>query len=649
MVAFKTNPVALKDLLGGVESGKVRLPDFQRGWVWDDYRIRSLIASISRGFPVGAVMTLQAGGEINFQTRLVEGVSGNALSEVDHFLLDGQQRLTSLYQALKSPVPTVTRDSRGGRVVRWYYVDMLKAMSEDIDREEAIVSVPEDRRVTRDFGREVLLDVSTPELEYARHMMPTERLLDPMGWMLPYLTHWNAAEAEHPAGDPARFFTEFTGNILETFNGYQLPVIDLGKETPKEAVCTVFEKVNTGGVTLTVFELVTASFATGDFSLRDDWDKRRRRLHDGFGVLRGIGGDQFLQAIALLATQKRRGEKVREQPDAPPNLIPRIGCQKRDILNLTLADYLEWADKVEEGFMRAAKFLRAQFVFNSWNVPYATQLVPLSALFVELGNEVEPANANERLERWYWSGIFGESYGSAVETQYARDLVEVAAYVRAGTLPALVREANFTPERLLSLRTRNSAAYKGLYALQMKSGATDWRTGHSITLATYQDEAIDIHHIFPQAYCERWGLPKELYNSIINKTPLTASTNRIIGGASPGEYVPRLKRHNDRLAESLRTHFVDPELLESRNFGEYFLERGVQMLKLIGGAMGKDIPDGAAVFGGALDRYMPPNLWTTDEPADADDQPELGEFDDGEPEYGDEIGSAAYEPDGDNS
>ena len=211
-----------------------------------------------------------------------------------------------------------------------------------------------------------------------------------------------------------------------------------------------------------------------------------------------------------------------------------------------------------------------------------------------------------------------------------------------------MREANFTPERLLSLRTRNSAAYKGLYALQMKSGATDWRTGRSITLATYQDEAIDIHHIFPQAYCERWGLPKELYNSIINKTPLTASTNRIIGGASPGEYVPRLKRHNDRLAESLRTHFVDPELLESRNFGEYFLERGVQMLKIIGGAMGKDIPDGAAVFGGALDRYMPPNLWTTDEPADADDQPEFEEFDD-ESDHEDEFGSAAYESDGDDA
>ena len=50
---FKTNPVSLKELLDDAESGKIQLPDFQRGWVWDDDRIRGLLASISRGFPVG--------------------------------------------------------------------------------------------------------------------------------------------------------------------------------------------------------------------------------------------------------------------------------------------------------------------------------------------------------------------------------------------------------------------------------------------------------------------------------------------------------------------------------------------------------------------------------------------------------------------
>ena len=85
---FTTFSLSLKALLNDVQSGKIQLPDFQRGWVWDEDRIKGLLASISRGFPVGAVMTLSAGGDIRFRTRLVEGVSGNGISSPDRFLLE---------------------------------------------------------------------------------------------------------------------------------------------------------------------------------------------------------------------------------------------------------------------------------------------------------------------------------------------------------------------------------------------------------------------------------------------------------------------------------------------------------------------------------------------------------------------------------
>lgn len=617
MATFTTNPIYLNRLLENVESGEIRLPDFQRGWVWDDYRIRALIASISRGFPVGAVMTLQAGGEVKFKTRLVEGVKGDARSEIGQFLLDGQQRLTSLYQALKSPDAVETRDSRGGRIKRWYYVNMLKAMEEDVDREEAIVSMPEDKRVTRDFGREVLLDISTPELEYANHMMPTKLLLDPSSrWLLEYLEYWNSNGA-HPKGLPTSFFSRFNETVVSVFSHYQIPVIALGRETPKEAVCTVFEKVNTGGVTLTVFELVTASFAASNFSLRDDWENRRKRLHEGFGVLRGIQGEHFLQAVTLLATQKRRKERIRKQPHAPPNQIPRISCQKRDILGLTLADYQEWADEVEGGFAEAAKFLHKQFVFKEQDVPYNTQLIPLATLFVELGQEARFGKGQERLEHWYWSGIFGEAYGSAVETQYALDLEQVAEYVHKGAMPRLITEANFNPERLISLRTRNSAAYKGLYALQMKEGASDWLKDTLLTLEVHYEENIHIHHIFPVAWCNQNGVPESLYNSIINKTPLSARTNLIIGGSAPSRYLPKLERSIsddsaaavEKLHSILQHHWLDPCLLRKDKFADCFTERGQKMLNLIGKAMGKKIADGRDAFRKALaSEGLPPGL-----------------------------------------
>jgi uncharacterized protein with ParB-like and HNH nuclease domain len=95
---FQTNPFDLNKLLEDCQRGILQLPDFQRSWVWDEDRIKSLIASISRAFPVGALMSLDTGGPVNFKPRPVEGAPSEARQIVPQsLLLDGQQRMTSLY------------------------------------------------------------------------------------------------------------------------------------------------------------------------------------------------------------------------------------------------------------------------------------------------------------------------------------------------------------------------------------------------------------------------------------------------------------------------------------------------------------------------------------------------------------------------
>lgn len=591
---FKTNPMSLSDLLRKVDDTKIQLPDFQRGWVWEDDRIQALLASISRGFPIGAVMMLDSGGDIRFKCRPVEGAVVDSAGSPEHFLLDGQQRLTSLYQALRHPGPVDTHDARGQRVRRWYYIDMAKALDPNIDREDAIESVPENRIVTSDFGRRVDLDLSSPEKEFENHMIPTEQLMEPMNWMLKYLEYWKSNEDRYPNGNALDLWSKFNDLVIKSFTSYSLPVITLDKETPKEAVCLVFEKVNTGGVSLTTFELVTASFAADDFSLRDDWATRREALHKKYSVLRDIQGEQFLQAVTLLAKQDRRRDTLRS--GGTEEQAPAISCRKRDLLDLTLREYLKWADGVQSGFIEAAKFLHTQFVFTSRDVSYSSQLVSLAALCAELGGELLTANANTKMERWYWSGIFGEYYSGPTETLLANDFVEVPRYIRDGIEPRLVSESNFVPERLISLRTRNSAAYKGVYALQMKSGAKDWRTGKPLSLATWHEEGVDIHHIFPIAWCAKRDVPWSIYQSIINKTPIDAHTNRAIGGNDPSKYLVRLDRDVENLDEILAAHWLEPELLRADRFADSFVERGQAMLELIAAAMGKEAADGRAVF-----------------------------------------------------
>ena len=603
---FKTNPVSLHELLNKADKGQIQLPDFQRGWVWDDYRIKGLLASISRGFPVGAVLTLGAGGAVRFKARLVQGVDLDLVPDASEFLLDGQQRLTSLYQALRHKGPVEVHNKHGKKTRRWYYIDMKEAIADKGDRENAIVSVPDNKIGTRNFSKDVL-DLSCAEREYEQHMFPAKLLFDMAPkWQLEYIQYWNnRGDDQHNKGDPVQFYKEFTERVIQSFHQYQLPVIQLDKAMPKEAVCTVFEKVNTGGVSLTVFELVTASFAaeSGGFSLRDDWDKREERLHSDFeGVLQGIDGMNFLQVVTLLKTQEDRMEAMKSGREA--NRAPPISCKKRDILNLRREHYRAWADRVESGFRKAAKFLLSQYVYGRHNVPYNTQLVPLAALYVHLGNDLDPASAKEKLARWYWSGIFGEAYGGAVETRYSEDLAQVTEYIRGGSEPGRIEQASFLPERLLTLRMKGSAAYKGVHALLMKD-ATDWNTGSELDHAKWLNENIDIHHVFPVSWCKRKTISRGVYNSIINKTPLSARTNKMLGGDAPSVYLKRLVKEPgdaERLRKALATHQINMEHLENDNFRDFFVERGESLLQLIGEAMGRELGSGEGVFLAAVER-----------------------------------------------
>jgi len=133
MSTFTTNPITLKTLLEGLKEGTIQLPDFQRGWVWDEERIRGVLASVSRSFPIGAVMMLQTGGETRFKIRPVQGVEPQGLQAATQLILDGQQRLTSMYQALLLNAATETINVKKQPLKVWFYVDMQRALADPED------------------------------------------------------------------------------------------------------------------------------------------------------------------------------------------------------------------------------------------------------------------------------------------------------------------------------------------------------------------------------------------------------------------------------------------------------------------------------------------------------------------------------------
>ena len=603
---FKTNPIALEDLLRQCHKGELQLPDFQRSWVWDEERIKSLIASVSRGFPIGALMTLERGGEVEFKPRTVEGAPPEAKKvQAQSLLLDGQQRMTSLYQVTirNKVVETVTPKHK--KVRRWFYIDIRAALEDDAAREEAIVAIPEDRMVRSAFNRDVDLDLSSREAEFEHFMYPVSGIFDWDNWQKEFIEH---AMKVGDFSEKWKVIKAFKEQVIDQFTKYHVPVIALGKTTSKEAVCVVFEKVNTGGKPLDAFELVTAMYAAEGHELRKDWygsemaPGRHHRLQTAyhapgqeFGILCNVGNTDFLQAISLFHTRDLR--RKAEADGKTGKELPAVSGNRRALLALPLEAYLRYQDRVEQGFMETAKFLHMQNIYRDFDLPYQSQLVPLAAILAEIGDRWHEASVRARLLRWYWNGVFGELYGSTVESRIAKDFIEVPEWIAGGLEPSTITDATFRADRLFSMRMRLSAAYKGVNALLMREGAKDFVSGQDFNHTAFFGENVDIHHIFPRAWCKKAGRDWKVYDSIVNKTPLSYRTNRRIGGDAPSEYLARLERGSKNhtpvpagtLDRHLETHLIDPELLRADNFEQFMEDRKERLLTLIEQATGISI------------------------------------------------------------
>ena len=540
MSTFDSTKASLNDLLREIKEGKIQLPDFQRGWIWDDDHIHDLLVSIARSFPIGAVMLLEAGGEVHFQTRPVEGLEEKIPRDQmpEKLILDGQQRLTTLTQALSLDKPVRTQTAKRKKIKRYYYFDIQKVLAAPNSLDDAVMAVDENRQLRSDFGRRVDLDLSTTELECQHLHFPCNQIMVSDDWET---TLFRVAPAQFGA------YIEFRGQVLAAFRNYQIPVIQLQRETSKEAVCLVFEKVNTGGVPLSVFELITAIYAADGYKLRDDWfgskarnvDSRKERVEQD-ALLKGIEATEFLQGVSLLRTHEIRLAAV--VADKTGKHVRPVSAKRADVLQLPLSAWKQWADELEVGFRNVARFLHRQYFYHRRELPYRTQLVPLAAVLTRLGDRWLEPRIYDKLTRWFWSGVLGELYSGAVETRMANDYEELLDWLEDDdALPRTVREANFQPDRFNTLRSRLSAAYKGINVLVLREGSKDWYWKATIQELDAEEIAIDIHHIFPRDWCEKQGIGKDRYDSILNKTPLSYKANRKIGGDAPSRYVPRLQ------------------------------------------------------------------------------------------------------------
>lgn len=476
-----------------------------------------------------------------------------------------------------------------------------KALGDARSQDDAVVSLPADGMIRENFNRDITFDVSTPEKQQLVGLMPLSVLFDQQA-ALPWLFEYMRVTKPGEDVDRSAVMQAFTTRVLNPMQQYKIPAIQLKKDIGKDAVATVFEKVNTGGLPLDTFELLTATFAgdreyfeeTGkDFRLGEDWDLTQKVIDDHH-ALHGIRNTDILMGISVLITLEKR------KADAAKGLsgkkLSQTSARREDILSMELRDYRRVAPLMRRALPAVARHLRSLHIHSAGAVPYRSQLIALAVFHVLLGERAEEHAVRARLNQWFWCGALGEQYGATIETKISRDAEQVPDWALSSStdLPDTVARATFAESRLGSLRTRQSAAYKGVYALLMaqERPTKDWMLDRELDFTTYDDLQVDIHHVFPKKWCNENGIEDWRRESIINKTPLSKSTNIRLQGDSPAEYVHRLDAKGlapDQVDLQISTHAIDPAFLRAGDFNGYFDDRRARLVALIERAMGKGV------------------------------------------------------------
>ncbi|HWO82269.1 MAG TPA: DUF262 domain-containing protein [Solirubrobacterales bacterium] len=522
MEAFQTNPASLQHLLSAIHERELALPDFQRDFVWDARATEGLLESISRSFPAGSLLFM-SWREDTFSPREIQGAPSLDGCTPLKLILDGQQRLSSLYQACY------------GVGEYRYFVD-FKPLLEDDDVEEAIFYRHKNRA-----GR------------YATVEQQAEQLVLPLGVLFggDGFHAWLEQLTSHLEMQPPELTTLRTAvreayeRSVKPIEDYRFPVVELAPGTSLEAVCSIFETLNKTGIKLSVFDLLAARFYAHGLDLRRMWEQTVE-LHPIIEEFE-INRYYVLQSVALRA---------------------RGSVKRGDVLELSVGDIAEHWESVTAGYRAALEMLRDECgVLTAKWLPYGYLLVPLAAIWdqaIEIGGPASAANRS-RLQRWFWCSGISAAYDRAANTQAGRDYAELSRWIGDGPEPATVAEFSFQPDRLREITPKQQAIYKALMAVVLRNKAKDFHRGTELTASSIAARRVDDHHIFPRAYLnptdETPAYPRQLVDCILNRTLIDAETNQRIGKRPPNEYLGEVREEfvpvdHDAFGEVLSSHIL---------------------------------------------------------------------------------------------
>lgn len=557
---------SLKQLILDIDDKKIFLPEFQRDFVWEISKTYDLFDSLVKDIFVGAIIYGIpsfdiAIREIDNRKKITKGKKRAALEirtitkkEIEdknkiggnfRLILDGQQRTTSLYRALKGTDEVWFISKNEDEIQNTSFEnakleDLLEEIAGEQDADRLSIKISD------------VWDIEQNDYD-------DDEVKERFFYQTSYYQNYHNLEGFDTKSEFKKYrnLRKKITDLIKSEKLLSFYLLDMNLEK----FVIFFERSNTRGVQLNFIDILAAKLYTGNFNLKEKI-KQFEHQNPDYKLVPEI----IVRSIAFIKSSPKEINR---------NFI---------LTKLEADDFKEWWDKLCKWYKVTLDYLfQNNFIISQDWMPYENMVIPLMNFLKEIGGDFHQMNPNQKkfIDYWYWNSIFSLRYSGSSNERIIEDsniLIQIAKGRRinsASFFNKLAKIQVLAPEDIYSFDKKANAVYKGILNLINfeNSGLLNWNNDAKLSL----NSTLEDHHIFPKNYLQKMLVnesEKDLMDCVANRTLIPKVQNIKISDQTPSEYLNQIKEKNPEIERSLENHLITKELLDGEFDKEYnfFLE-----------------------------------------------------------------------------
>lgn len=523
----KTDPKKYRALISEIQGGEIKIPKFQRDFVWSIDKTARLLDSILKGYPIGTFILWETSERINDiknigNLNLPDTPAGTKVQ----YVLDGQQRITSLFAAHLG-----VQIQKAGEKKSTDYKNIVVNL--DNDHDQIITAEPSGEKYIPLHEVLSLNPSSTIKLS-------------------------NSGRFTNPELDKI-------GKYSEAFKTYEFSTVILKKNDIDSAI-EVFTRINTGGQTLTLFEIMSAK--TYDEKQKFDMQAKWEDLVEELQVAKyeGISSTVVLALLSIVISKTKE-------------------CRRKTILALDKQDIIDKWDDAISALKDSINYFRTTYLIPvSQLLPYDSLLVPFAYFFYRAGRKPQ-GEETKYMEEFFWRVSLSSRYSSATESKLAQDIKRIDTILKKKRPDyGDIKVDLDSPQSLIDTGFSAGNSYcKAILCLLARRRPKDFESGSDVIIDNSwlkMANSKNYHHFFPKAYLKNRKIPNE--NSLVNITFVSDNLNkRKIRSKPPSSYIGNFKKGNPKIDKALKSHFINLKGfgIEEDDYETFLQERAERMFR----------------------------------------------------------------------